>query len=285
MLKRLMLGLVTVLLLCACAGQGPDLRAVTLSDTPLYGKFVWHDLITDDVPAAKAFYGSLFGWSFEDTSGPAGNDYVLIRGADGAYVGGMVELEDPQTGADYSRWLAYLSVPDVDQASAATEAAGGQVLLPPRDLGQLARAAAVSDAQGAVLGLVRSAVGDPVDTGYTKPGFVAWNELLTSDVAAAAAFYTALAGFEQRLVERYSGQYLMLEAHGRVRAGIQPLPADSVKPLWLTHFGVNDIAALSSRAAKLGGTVLVSPSPEVRSGGMALVTDPTGAIFGLQRLP
>lgn len=285
MWKRPIVCLAAVLLLCACAGQGPDIRALSLSETPLYGKFVWHDLVTDDIPAAKAFYGGLFGWSYEDTSGPGGNDYVLIRGADGAYVGGMVQLDDPHTGEDYSRWLGFISVPDVDQAAAAVQSGGGEVLVAPRDIGQLARAAVVSDAQGAVLGLVRSRVGDPDDSFRARPGYVVWNELLASDLAAATDLYVALAGYEARAVQRHGGQYLMLEAAGQARAGIQQRPADNVTPQWLTHFGVNDITARSKRAVEIGGTLVLAPSADVRAGGMALVSDPTGALFALYRLP
>jgi len=35
------------------------------TNTHLTGEFVWYDLITSDVAAAKRFYGGLFGWEFE----------------------------------------------------------------------------------------------------------------------------------------------------------------------------------------------------------------------------
>src|SRR6187401_1540408 len=39
----------------------------TASGNPrLPGKFVWADLVTDNVPAARTFYGRLFGWKFWD---------------------------------------------------------------------------------------------------------------------------------------------------------------------------------------------------------------------------
>jgi predicted enzyme related to lactoylglutathione lyase len=284
-LNKLFPLLLLSLLLAACAAQGPDIRDFSLSDKPLYGKFVWHDLITDDVTVARAFYEGLFGWSFEETTGPAGNDYVLIRGADGSWVGGMVELADPPGGEDYSRWLGYMSVPDVDAAAAATAATGGEVLVGPRDFGQIARAAAVKDPQGAVFGLVRSRVGDLDDSVTVKPGLIAWNELLAADSAAASDFYAALAGFDIISQQRFGGEYVVLEAAGVPRAGLQQRPAEQLQPLWLTYFAVNNVAAVTARAEKLGGTVLVAPSSQVRNGSMALIVDPTGAVFGLQRLP
>jgi hypothetical protein len=35
----------------------------------------------------------------------------------------------------------------------------------------------------------------------------------------------------------------------------------------------------------LGGTVLFAPRPDVRSGSLAIVADPTGAALALQRWP
>ena len=40
---------------------------------------------------------------------------------------------------------------------------------------------------------------------------------------------------------------------------------------------------LARRAAELGGEVLLEPTPEVREGTLALVTDPAGAVLALQK--
>src|SRR5215471_18271613 len=52
----------------ALAAEGPVFPPLTsVSGNPrLPGKFVWADLVTDDVPAARKFYGSLFGWTFRE---------------------------------------------------------------------------------------------------------------------------------------------------------------------------------------------------------------------------
>src|SRR5512138_1232346 len=60
-----------VLLTCSSPGfaaKAPELPPLTTaSGNPrLPGKFVWADLVTDDVPAARKFYASLFGWTFRD---------------------------------------------------------------------------------------------------------------------------------------------------------------------------------------------------------------------------
>jgi predicted enzyme related to lactoylglutathione lyase len=112
-----------------------------------------------------------------------------------------------------------------------------------------------------------------------------WSELLSSDPVAASAFYRLLAGYDIEVIERRGGLYTLLSNNGVNRAGIMPRPADEIEPVWLTYFGVSDPKSAAARAKELGGTVLVPPSPELREGTMAVVTDPVGAVLVLQKVP
>ena len=271
-----------LLLLSACSAPLEDrLAAIPLSDQPLVGKFIWHDLVTDDVALSKRFYGSLLGWSFEDTTGPRGNPYTLVFNGN-RLVAGMIELADP-AGVDYSRWLGYLSVDDIEQAADFTRQQGGDVVAGPIDLSGIGRAAAVQDPQQAVVGLLQSSVGDPADSLEPGPGVVVWNELLAADASNAAGFYAALAGMEVEEQQRPRGVYRVLSAHGRERAGVMPRPDENVEPFWLTHFGVADVAAAAGQVEALGGRLLLGPDPEFRNGKMAVVVDPSGAILALSQ--
>jgi predicted enzyme related to lactoylglutathione lyase len=265
---------------CSTVG-GPDLSKMSFSDEALVGKFVWYDLITDDAEVARRFYGGLFGWTFETTEGPFGETYLLVRD-DGVYIGGIVTRADPSDGTEFSRWLPYVSVADVDASADRARAAGGEVVVAPLDV-RLGRVAAIVDPEGAAIGLVRSNIGDPDDaTTAGGPGRVVWTELLTGDEPAAASFYEAVVGYKAATVERRGGQYTLLSDGQVDRAGILLNPTDW-EPQWLTYFGVEDPAAAAERAAALGGQVLLEPAPEVRDGTMALVTDPTGAVLALQK--
>ena len=82
---------------------------------------------------------------------------------------------------------------DVDRAVALTREGGGRAVAGPLDLGDVGRAAAVEDPQGAVVGLLRSRYGDPLDTVERGHGAIVWNELLAADAAQAAAWSAALA--------------------------------------------------------------------------------------------
>jgi predicted enzyme related to lactoylglutathione lyase len=270
-------------LLASCAVPSRIDTGMSFSETPLVGKVVWNDLVTDDVEAARRFYGGLLGWSFEETTGPAGRDYVLARSGS-MLVAGMVPVAPGQGGEELSRWLPYVSVLDVDTAVARATAAGGQVAVGPRDVG-LGRVAAIIDPQGAVIGLARSAIGDPDDaTTAPGPGRMAWTELLSNDPAASAGFYGNVVGYQPRTVTRRGGEYTLLSSGGIDRAGILANPAEGWSPVWLTSFGVPDAAAAAAKAESLGGKVLVPASPALREGTMAIIADPAGAILVLQQV-
>jgi predicted enzyme related to lactoylglutathione lyase len=82
-------------------------------------------------------------------------------------------------------------------------------------------------------------------------------------------------------VARRGGEYRLLQAEGREGAGVLQRPNDNIEPQWLTHFAVTDVDTAVRRAADLGGKILLAPSPELRDGGFALVSDPSGAVLAL----
>jgi predicted enzyme related to lactoylglutathione lyase len=260
-----------------------DFGNMSFSTEPLLGKVIWHDLITEDVDAAREFYGGLFGWTFEDSTGPGGEDYARAR-SDGIYVAGLVPIESPADGGRYSRWLPYISVADVDDAVSKSVSAGATVAAAARNV-NVGRVAAVVDPEGAVIGLAQSDIGDPDDATTAKgPGKPVWNELLANDPQAAAFFYGGVAGYDVRPISRRGGQYTMLASAGADRAGIFENPSQgNYPPVWLTAFGVDDPAAAADRAVALGGTIILPVSPELRDGTTAVVTDPSGAVLVLQQ--
>ena len=266
---------------CTTTGR-PDLSGMSFSSEPLIGKVVWHDLITEDIDAARHFYSELFGWTFEDSTGPGGRDYMIAR-LGNIYVAGLVPVAPRGDGQRLSRWLPYLSVDDVDAAVERTEGAGGEVAVSARNV-SLGRVAAIVDRDGAVIGLARSNVGDPDDrTTTAAPGKPVWTELLSNDSASASAFYASVVGYQARSVSRRGGKYTLLTADGEDRAGILQNPNPEWHPAWLTYFGVSDPAAAARRAEVLGGRILLNASPELREGTMAVIADPSGAVLVLQK--
>lgn len=269
------------LLLAVCAKpiELPPLPAAA-GGAHLTGKFIWRDLLTDDVAAAKRFYGGLFGWEFADVADGA---YVVISHR-GRPVGGIVAA-DIKVKVRVSQWVSWLSVPDVDAAARAVRTAGGTVLRGPMDLTGRGRLVVVTDPQGALLVLARAADGDPADA-EAQEGDWLWTELWTHDREGSLAFYGGVAGYRVGQADLGDGKaYTVLRAGETPRAGVVDNPFDHVGTNWLPYVRVADPGAVAARATELGGRVLVEPAEDRRRGTAAIIADPTGAAFTIQRWP
>ncbi len=267
---------VAVLAGCATRQAGPAV-ATDAALTPTHGKFVWYDLLTEDVDGVKTFYSELLGWSYEETSDP---DYFLIKHR-GRPIGGIVDMTDVEPDSNQSQWVSMLSVADVGQAVQMTELAGGETHLEPTDIDDLGTIAVVSDPQGAVVSFLRTEAGYP----DKKPwrGDWMWTELWTGDVEASSEFYRDLVGFDiAKKVILENTEYVYFARNDDPRAGVIPRPKEEIRAHWLPYVRVEDPAALADRVEDLGGTVLLEPRKDVRQGTVAIVLDPAGAAVALQ---
>jgi uncharacterized protein len=246
------------------------------------GRFVWRDLMTKDVSAAKRFYGELLGWRFEDTE-RGGRPYVLARVA-GEPVAGIVDVNAIADAGP--QWISFMSVEDVDKTVALVRSDGGKVLLEPREIASIARAAVVADPQGAPLGLVKLRRDVP-DPAKPTPSHFFWQEYLARDAVQALDFYKRLASYDATVSDTRLGIEYYLLRKTRPRAGLFQLPATAggVLPNWLPYVLVDDPAALGARVTGLGGRILVPAAPERRNGSLVVIADPGGAPLALQKYP
>jgi predicted enzyme related to lactoylglutathione lyase len=281
--RRLILGLAAAAALSSGCSSGGSAPAPARANDP--GKFVWHDLTTNDPAACKTFYAGLLGWQYADTT-IDGHAYTVARLGEKP-VAGIHAPRPDRAGKTPSHWLSYMSVADVDATVGNAKAAGGVVLGEPHDVGTVGRAAVLRDPQGAPFGLVRFSAGDPVDPATPVEGTFFWNEYLTHDVETALAFYNGLIPFEMTVSKSESGASYVVLKHGNARAGVFRVPDSetNVRPNWLPYVFVTDPAAFAAKATALGGKVLLAPKSEFRKGSLAVVADPTGAVFALQKYP
>ena len=91
------------------------------------GTFSWVDLSTGDAAAAKAFYGGLLGWQFEDSEIPGGRTYTMCA-IDGAPVCAIAEQSQVPP-----HWNNYVTVGDADAAVAKARGLGAEVIEERRD--------------------------------------------------------------------------------------------------------------------------------------------------------
>ena len=110
----------------------------------------WVVLVTPDADRTGPFYAGLFGWSV--TAPPGG--FAVVARPGGQEVAGVLQLppEAARAGAA-SRWLVFFATDDVGKTLEVVGPAGGEVLAPAFDVGDLARLAIVADCTGAQFGL------------------------------------------------------------------------------------------------------------------------------------
>ena len=154
------------------------------------GRFVWYELMTTDPSAAQSFYTQLTGWKTQSWEGGPAPYSLWMNGE--MPVGGLTQLaeEAKQQGAP-PNWLGYISTPDVDATSGQVADRGGRVAFGPTDIPTVGRVAVLGDAQGAMFGGHTAA--EPIGhDGPWQVGEFSWNELVTTDPAAACDFYVGL---------------------------------------------------------------------------------------------
>lgn len=119
-----------------------------------------------------------------------------------------------------------------------------------------------------------------------KPGIFCWVELGTSDSDAAKNFYAQLFGWDY--VDNPMGDqgiYTMLKLKGKDVGGLYKLMPDMVAqgipPHWLSYVGVNSADEAVEKAKAEGATIMNGPFDVFTAGRMAVIKDPTGAVFAV----
>jgi predicted enzyme related to lactoylglutathione lyase len=98
------------------------------------------------------------------------------------------------------------------------------------------------------------------------------------DCHAGAEFYGALFGWETH----YEHGFFTARLRGRDVAAVAPLPEGAPPAAWITNVYVDDPDATAAAARAAGGTVLAEPF-DFAVGRLAMIADPTGAVFGAWR--
>jgi uncharacterized protein len=239
------------------------------------GTFNWVDLNTDDQEGAKAFYSALFAWQYEDIPLGDGMAYSMAK-LDGHSVAAL----GPVQGEDMPpHWNCYVSVDDVDASAARATQLGATLLAEPFDVFEAGRMAAFADPQGAVLSVWQPK--ENIGAGLVNvPGALSWNDLISPDVEASAAFYRELFGWEISEVQGSGGQYWSITNAGRLNGGMMPMPPES-HPAWNLYFACEDADATIAQARELGAETVMGPIDVPNGSRFAILRDPRNAVFSV----
>ena len=254
----------------------------------LQGSWIWYELLSPDPEGSRAFYEHVVGWTMT-TSHEGDASYGFIARADGGMTGGMLALT--QNMADHGArpcWLGYVGVDDVDASAAAIAAAGGAVLMPPRNVPMAGRIAMVADCCGAPFYIMTPTPppGGGESTAFAalpKPGSCGWNELYSDHPGKALDFYTRLFGWTlpDAMDMGALGKYQFIAHDGTMIGAIMQRPDPVPTPVWAHYFWVESIAAAKTRIEAAGGHAVNGPSEVPGPLWVIQGLDPQGALFSL----
>src|SRR5688572_28376432 len=104
-------------------------------------------------------------------------------------------------------------------------------------------------------------------------GVPCWVDIWQDEIPAA--FYTGLFGWEAQVGDDYT----MFTHRGLEVAGAGKPAAGGVA--WTTYMWVDDADAVAARVGEAGGRVVLEPFDSLDGGRIAIVADPSGAVFGV----
>lgn len=115
------------------------------------------------------------------------------------------------------------------------------------------------------------------------PGSPCWADLGAPDVPAAAAFYSAVLGWEYQSMGDEGGgmEGGMFQKDGKTVAGLGKLSEEGARSAWMIYFCVTDADATTQAVQDAGGTVRVAPRDLDDWGRMAQYSDPLGGQFAV----
>ena len=108
-----------------------------------------------------------------------------------------------------------------------------------------------------------------------------WHELMTTDTAAAGAFYTKVVPWRTQ-PSSMPGYTIWMAGQSQV-GGLMALPPEAAgtPPHWLIYIGTPNVDATAEHAQRLGARV-VKPAADIPNvGRFAVLADPQGATFAL----
>jgi uncharacterized protein len=115
-------------------------------------------------------------------------------------------------------------------------------------------------------------------------GTFAWNEIASTDVERAKAFYEATLGWTFQQFDLPGGPYWVILSGDEMVGGLGgmetgPLPGETAS-YWFSFIEVDNIDARVDKAEDLGATIIEPPNEVPNVGRVAVLRDPTGAVVG-----
>jgi len=104
-------------------------------------------------------------------------------------------------------------------------------------------------------------------------------ELQTQDLDKSRKFYAGM--FDWKLEDMPGMGYTMITVGEGTGGGMMKKPVADMPDSWLPYILVDDVMASTKKALTLGATICKDVTEVPGMGWFSVITDPTGATFGL----
>jgi predicted enzyme related to lactoylglutathione lyase len=240
-------------------------------------------LLTNDIEASQAFYGSLMGWTCAATGHDARDYRIFSRDGKGA-AGLMLLPDDAKAQGAQPSWFGYILSDNVDGSVADIDDAGGTIYRPAETIPGMGRFAVVSDPQGAAFGLWQDLSGHQgSETAAMAPGHCGWRELMADDADEAFAFYEENFGWTRAEAHDMGpmGKYQLFATGGMPAGGVMKRPPNIPTPHWNYYLTVEALDAAIAKVNAGGGKIVHGPQEVPGGAWIAQGIDPQGVFFAL----
>jgi predicted enzyme related to lactoylglutathione lyase len=253
------------------------------------GAPIWIDLTSSDVDEAVEFYTNVFGW----TADPPNEDFGGYRNFrwNGELVAGLMRASEDGSAGPTDVWSVYLRTDDADATLSAATGAGGTVVVPGMDVGDLGRMGFVVDSAGAAVGVWQPGSHRGFAT-RGEPGTPYWFDCMSQNYESSLTFYRDVFGWKYQEVgtggdpnvagpDRYSlalfGDGDETEGLGGVMDAKGVFP-DGVPSFWQVYITVADTDNAAAQIQEFGGEI-IRPAEVTQWGTMGTAKDINGAVF------
>ena len=249
-----------------------------MTGTRKAGEFCWINMLTPRLDEARAFFGTLLGWTYFEMPGIGHG--VKVGGSD---IGGLFDLNGPNTPPGTPAFIGVMV--KVESADAICEKAAslGGKAKPAFDIMDQGRMAVCFDPNGAEFDVWEPKAMHGTDVDSTLHGAPSWFEAMTTDVARATEFYSGLFGWTPAVKPMPGFEYTIFRSGAADVAGLMPITPQlgAIRPHWATYFTVTDGDEALREAVALGAEVCV-PLQEVPGvGRFCCLKSPQGVMFSL----
>jgi len=239
------------------------------SQSVVDGKVMSRDLLTNDTKSAITFYTKLFGWTAEKKK----NFTKLTK--NGRLMANVVEIKPEK----HSLWVPQFTHHNLVDAKKTVLDNGGLIVKDVHTKENFGDFIVIRDQEHALC-VISKANGFKQPSGFVEVNEWLWDELWSHDIKASSSFYQKLFSYEE---EKTPSGYIVFKKADEWLSGLLVNPYKKSQTQWASTVRVSNPKETAEKAKALGGKILVNIEKSETHAPAVILTDPTGALFIIEK--